>query len=205
MSQRVQGKHQQWQAMLQAEISHAPDTTRALCEPATQLNPIETMLLLRQLRPEQVASLSPPAVARLVAAFRERTETLVFANPLLREALSRTGKCKASEGYREPDGHVHGDMCPTYPTTNATSIVCDLHVTRLGPVVCVCVYLRKYLVGRQWVGRPICVCAALAHRPLRRVHTHTGILGSENSTVWLTTVPGHPWQNAHDGVKPGAL
>jgi hypothetical protein len=92
MSQRVQGKHQQWQAMLQAEISHAPDTTRALCEPATQLNPIETMLLLRQLRPEQVASLSPPAVARLVAAFRERTETLVFANPLLREALSRTGK-----------------------------------------------------------------------------------------------------------------
>ena len=96
-------------------------------------------------------------------------------------------------------------MCPTYPTTNATSIVCDLHVTRLGPVVCVCVYLRKYLVGRQWVGRPICVCAALAHRPLRRVHTHTGILGSENSTVWLTTVPGHPWQNAHDGVKPGAL
>jgi hypothetical protein len=39
-----------------------------------------------------VASLSPPAVARLVAAFRERTETLVFANPLLREALSRTGK-----------------------------------------------------------------------------------------------------------------
>ena len=30
------------------------------------------------------------------------------------------------------------------------------------------VYLRKYLVGRQWVGRPICVCAALA--PLRRVN-----------------------------------
>ena len=92
MSQRVQGKHRQWQAMLQAEMSHAPDATRALCEPATRLNPIETMLLLRRLRPEQVASLSPPAVARLVAMFRERAETLVFANPLLREALNRTAK-----------------------------------------------------------------------------------------------------------------
>jgi hypothetical protein len=36
-----------------------------------------------------------------------------------------------------------------------------------GACVRVFVYLRKYLVGRQWVGRPICVCAALA--PLRRV------------------------------------
>ena len=53
-------------------------------------HPIDTMLLLRQLQPEQVASLSPPAVARLVATFRERAETLVFANPLLREALSQT-------------------------------------------------------------------------------------------------------------------
>jgi hypothetical protein len=36
-----------------------------------------------------------------------------------------------------------------------------------GACVRVFVYLRKYLVGRQWVGRPICVGAALA--PLRRV------------------------------------
>ena len=56
MSQRVQGKHRQWQAMLQAEMSHAPDATRALCEPATRLNPIETMLLLRRLRPEPLAA-----------------------------------------------------------------------------------------------------------------------------------------------------
>ena len=90
LSQRVQGKHQLWQAMLKAEMNHAPHATRALCDPATRLNPIETMLLLRQLQPEQVASLSPPAVSRLVATFRERTETLVFANPLLREALSQT-------------------------------------------------------------------------------------------------------------------
>ena len=27
-----------------------------------------------------------------------------------------------------------------------------------GGLVFVCVYLRKYLVGRQWVGRPMCVC-----------------------------------------------
>ena len=92
MSQRVLDRHQQWQKQLLLMLQHAPAATRGLCEPATRLNPIETMLLLRQLRPEQVASLSPPAVARLVAAFRERTETLVFANPLLREALSRTGK-----------------------------------------------------------------------------------------------------------------
>ena len=90
LSQRVQGKHQLWQAMLKAEMSHAPHATRALCDPATRLNPIDTMLLLRQLQPEQVASLSPPAVARLVATFRERAETLVFANPVLREALSQT-------------------------------------------------------------------------------------------------------------------
>lgn len=87
MSLRVQGKHQQWQAMLQAEMSHAPNATRALCEPATRLNPIETMLLLRQLRPEQVASLSPPAVAQMVHAFRLKADTLVFANPLLSNAL----------------------------------------------------------------------------------------------------------------------
>ena len=31
--------------------------------------------------------------------------------------------------------------------------------------VFVCVHLRKYLVGRQWAGRPICVCAALAPLP----------------------------------------
>ena len=79
-----------WQAMLKAEMNHAPHATRALCDPATRLNPIDTMLLLRQLQPEQVASLSPPAVARLVATFRGRAETLVFANPLLREALSQT-------------------------------------------------------------------------------------------------------------------
>ena len=87
MSQRVQGKHRQWQAMLQAEMSHAPDATRALCEPATRLNPIETMLLLRQLRPDQVASLSPPAVAQMVHAFRLKADTLIFANPLLSNAL----------------------------------------------------------------------------------------------------------------------
>jgi hypothetical protein len=35
-------------------------------------------------------------------------------------------------------------------------------------LVFLCVYLRKYLVGSlQWVGRPICVCAA-ALAPLRR-------------------------------------
>ena len=51
------------------------------------LNPIETMLLLRQLRPEQVASLSPPAVAQMVHAFRLKAEQLVFANPLLSNAL----------------------------------------------------------------------------------------------------------------------
>ena len=86
----MQGKHRLWQAMLKAEMSNAPHETRALCDPATRLNPIDTMLLLRQLQPEQVASLSPPAVAQLVATFRERTETLVFANPLLREVLSQT-------------------------------------------------------------------------------------------------------------------
>ena len=67
-----------------------PKSLSIFCDPATRLNPIDTMLLLRQLQPEQVASLSPPAVARLVATFRERAETLVFANPLLREALSQT-------------------------------------------------------------------------------------------------------------------
>ena len=90
MSQRVRDRHQQWQAVLLTMLQDAPAATQALCEPAAHLNPIETMLLLRRLRPEQVASLSPPAVAQMVDAFRHRTETLVFANPLLRDALADT-------------------------------------------------------------------------------------------------------------------
>ena len=82
-------RHQQWQKQLFLMLQHAPAATRGLCEPATRLNPIETMLLLRQLRPEQVASLSPPAVAQTVEAFRLKAQALIFANPLLRDALGR--------------------------------------------------------------------------------------------------------------------
>jgi len=88
-SDNVQSKHQQWQTSLRAALQDAPAQTRALCEPATWLNPIETMLLLRRLRPEQVESLSPSPVMEMVAAFREKTERLVFANPMLRDALSK--------------------------------------------------------------------------------------------------------------------
>ena len=88
---RVQGKHQQWQAMLRAMLRDAPYATRAICEPATRLDPIQSMLLLRRLTTSQMASLAPPAVAQMVDAFRYQTETLIFANPLLRDALSRTG------------------------------------------------------------------------------------------------------------------
>ena len=87
MSQRVLDRHQQWQKQLLLMLQHAPAATRGLCEPATRLNPIETMLLLRQRRPEQVASLSPPAVTQMVRAFRLKAEELVFANPLLSNAL----------------------------------------------------------------------------------------------------------------------
>jgi hypothetical protein len=34
-------------------------------------------------------------------------------------------------------------------------------------LVFVCVYLRQYLVGRQWVGRPICVCAQRWHLSIK--------------------------------------
>lgn len=87
LSQRVLDRHQQWQKQLFLMLQHAPAATRGLCEPATRLNPIETMLLLRQLRPEQVASLSPPAVGQMVHAFRLKADTLIFANPLLSNAL----------------------------------------------------------------------------------------------------------------------
>jgi hypothetical protein len=89
-SDDVQSKHQQWQTSLRDALQEAPASTRALCEPATWLNPIETMLLLRHLKPEQVGSLSPPAVQQIVTEFREKTERLVFANPVLRDALSRS-------------------------------------------------------------------------------------------------------------------
>ena len=90
-SNDVRAKHQQWQQSLKAALAHASEETRELCGPATWLDPIESMLLLRQLLPQEVASLQPPAVAELVTAFRRKAEHLIFSNPMLRDALRQTG------------------------------------------------------------------------------------------------------------------
>jgi len=91
VSQRVLDRHRQWQQQLLVMLQHAPSATRGLCEPATRLDPIATMLLLRRLRPEQVASLSPPAVAQAIRAFQLKAEQLVFGNPSLSKALAGHG------------------------------------------------------------------------------------------------------------------
>ena len=87
----VRAKHQQWQQSLKAALAHSSEETRELCGPATWLDPIESMLLLRQLLPHEVESLQPPAVAELVTGFRRKAEQLVFSNPMLRDALRQTG------------------------------------------------------------------------------------------------------------------
>ena len=86
-SSELRSKHEQWQSSLRAALKDSPQSTYVLCAPATWLGPIESMLVLRALRPEQVASLSPPAVSQLVSAFRTRSELLVYGNPKLRDAL----------------------------------------------------------------------------------------------------------------------
>lgn len=91
VSQCVLDRHRQWQQQLLVMLQHAPSATRGLCEPATRLDPIATMLLLRRLRPEQVASLAPPAVAQAIRAFRLKAEQLVFSNPSLSKALAGHG------------------------------------------------------------------------------------------------------------------
>ena len=91
VSQRVLDRHRQWQQQLLVMLQHAPSATRGLCEPATRLDPIATMLLLQRLRPEQVASLSPPAVAQAIRAFQLKAEQLVFGNPSLSKALAGHG------------------------------------------------------------------------------------------------------------------
>ena len=51
-----------------------------------------------------------------------------------------------------------------------------------GAIVFVCVYLRTYLVGRRWVGRPICVprCHPSGHVVAVELHAaQPGCCGAE--------------------------
>lgn len=98
-SREVEGKHRQWQAALAGALQKAPEATRALIAPATYLDPIGSMLLLRQLTPEQVESLTPAEVVHIVSSFREKTEAVIFSNPVLSQALRlRHGAARVGAG-----------------------------------------------------------------------------------------------------------
>ena len=96
--------------------------------------------------------------------------------PCTRCVCQRQTQRARSEGVRAKSGGVGlpraalprpaPRLTPRRLAREAVSIVLSVKYA-LG--LSLIVYLRKYLVGRQWVGRPIilCVCRALA--PLRRV------------------------------------